>query len=232
MKPRHDLGEFGFLENRIELAAYTFTAYTIQQRNRLIQQLQCPIFNLKIEPLLQSDRPQYSCWVIHEAQGMQDADLLIPQIPAATPMVEQLTVITTIQSQREGVNRKITAMQVELDTPTLDRRQRGRVSVELRTGADEVQIFRKRIGLKRFAFQRRAKLPVPKIKLPFRRSKTLMAALATTIGCSQAPRQTYRIPLHDDVIIRARCIEDQIADETAYDVESIAALFRLTCDET
>ena len=73
---------------------------------------------------------------------MQYAYIATFEVGQTTPVIVQFTVVAAIQPQSQSVNGEITAMQIELDTAALDRRQGSGMLVKLGAGRNKVQEFR------------------------------------------------------------------------------------------
>ncbi len=96
---------------------------------------------LDLEPkaLLEPSRAQHARRVLHEAQAVKNPDDPVVQILAAAVEIQQLAPAIGGQTDGQRVDREIPAVQVLLDAAPLDRRQRGRMLVELGSGGDEIE---------------------------------------------------------------------------------------------
>ena len=87
----------------------------LQQGQRRPNESQRTIFNLKAETLLKAGRAHNPSRIVNEAETVKNADPPRPQIKFPTPEIQELTKWLWSQSDRQGVDRKIPAMQVQLD---------------------------------------------------------------------------------------------------------------------
>jgi hypothetical protein len=111
----------------------------------LLQKLEVAL-NPETQALFEPNRAEHPRGIVDEADRVQDAYQPLTQVSSASPRVEQLAEMASVEAEGEGVDGEVAAMQIELDAAAGDGGQGRRVSVELRTSGYEIKTRRKGPG--------------------------------------------------------------------------------------
>src|SRR3990172_7092424 len=181
----HDRNASRLIEYQIELVPDTFPANAIHERQGLMHEFQCAIFNSEPESLFQADGTQHPGRIIDKAERVKHADPAFLQVAPTAPMVDQLAIVRSVEPQSQRVDREISSMQIELDAPRLDGGQGGRMRIELRPGRNEVQRGRKVRRDRSVHLERLNQARIIRVQPPLGRPEAAMAAYAAPVALNQ-----------------------------------------------
>ena len=139
---------------------------------------------------------------------MQHANFLLFEVTVASPKIEDLTEMTAVKPQGEGVNREIPAMQVHFDAAAFHNGQRCGLVVELGAGSDQVEVFGEVIGVEPVNPGRiDPVLQVFPVEDPFRSAKAFVRHKTTAKLMHEMFRERHRVTFNHDVKILAGQLE-------------------------
>ena len=92
----------------------------------------------KTETLLKADGAQNARGIIDKRERMQNTHKPALKINETAPMVVKLAIVIFVETQREGVNGEIAAVQIELNAAARNSRERGGAFIKFGAGGNEI----------------------------------------------------------------------------------------------